>query len=210
MMSFHRMLSACSGLFHSRPREYRFNRCALRMRCDKPLHTAVAEHILLASNGPWPRKKCFYRSIFCLCLNYQFYLFNFASGLCWYYHPRSDCVIILTVFCVHSAAALFLHVVAEGGGGGYVSAPLPALWFMCLRACVCVFARAGCGSVRKRCAIRHCSLSLEDRLCHNAPCFTEYQPYTKLASRGDVGQAGNDAADKHRGKLVDDGRRPSH
>lgn len=24
-----------------------------------------------------------------------------------------------------------------GGWGGYVSAPLPALWFMCLRACVC-------------------------------------------------------------------------
>lgn len=138
----------------------------------------------------------------CLCLNYQIDLFNFASGLCWDIVILSLTVIILTVLWIHSAAARFLLVVAER-------------WGLCQRTiataliyvCVCMLARAGCGCVRVR-AIAHCPWR---NFCHRAPCITEHQPYTKLASGGDVGQAGNDAADEHRGKVGrrwKTGRRP--
>lgn len=65
-------------------------------------------------------------------------------------------------------------------------------------ACVCLHVRSA------PCAMYHRSLSLEE-----LPCIAEHQPYTKLASGGDVGQAGNDAAFKHReggGGLPDNGR----
>lgn len=74
----------------------------------------------------------------------------------------------------------------------------------CICVCVCVIVRASCGCVR------YCSLSLEELLCHRAPCITEHQPYTTLASRGYVGQFGNDAADEHTGEVSQwkTGRRP--
>lgn len=123
-----------------------------------------------------------------------------------YYLPHSDCVVIITVLCIRLAAALVLRVVA--GGVLCQRTTATALISVSVRArmCVYVFARAGSGCVCKRHAIHHCSLSLEEPLCHRAPCITEHQPYTKLASGQYVGQAGNDEADKHRGELVDDER----
>lgn len=35
------------------------------------------------------------------------------------------------------------------------------------------------------------------------PCIAEHQPYTKSASRGDVGQAANDAAVEREGAMAD-------
>lgn len=61
-----------------------------------------------------------------------------------YYHPHSDCVIILTVLCICSAAVLFLRFVA----GGVMSAQHCHHSNLCVCVCVCVvcvFARAGCG-----------------------------------------------------------------
>lgn len=78
--------------------------------------SGAANHILLASNGPWRRKKSFYWCIFCLCLKYQFYLFNFASGLCWNIIFLTLTVSSLSLFSVFVWLQRSFCVLLLGGG----------------------------------------------------------------------------------------------
>lgn len=114
-----------------------------------------------------------------------------------HYPPRSDCVLY-----IQSAKAPSRRINTEGCSGGlYQHTAAIAMIYTSARVCVCLHVHSA------PCVTCHLSLSLEE-----LPCIAEHQPYAKLASGGDVGQAGNDASFKcggGGGGLPDNGR-PLH